>query len=74
MAVLLLEVVNVAEGCVTKLQKGFIEPVDVAKIRKTIRGLQADILKIDIDADEALNGETPEANSADEAQGQTESL
>jgi len=54
---LLLEVVNNAEGCVTRLQKGLVELIDVDELRKKIRGMQADILKIDIDADEALNGD-----------------
>lgn len=57
LVVLLLEVVNNAEGCVTRLQKGLVELIDVDELRKKIRGMQADILKIDIDADEALNGD-----------------
>ena len=65
LAVLLLEVVNIAEECVTKLQKGFIEPIDADKVRGKIERMQSDILKIDVDADEALDAE-PEVTEVED--------
>ncbi|MGA1979450.1 MAG: hypothetical protein ABSG99_02640 [Sedimentisphaerales bacterium] len=55
LAVLLVEVVNKAGGCVSKLRQGFIEPIDVEKIQKEITGMQVEILQIGNLADEALD-------------------
>jgi len=57
LAALLLEVVNIAEKCVEKLKKGFIEPVDMVETKKTIKQLQISILQIDAEADEKLDGQ-----------------
>ena len=56
LAALLLEVVNTAEGCVTKLRQGFIEPIDADDVRIRIKKIQIQTLQIDNLADEALNG------------------
>ena len=74
LASLLLQVINNAEICVSKLRNGFIEQIDTYETRKTIERLQVEILQIDIDADEALNGDLPITNPAEKAQEQTGSL
>jgi len=61
LASLLLEVVNKAERCVSKLRNGFVEQTDTHETRKTIERLQVEILQIDIDADDALNGEADDS-------------
>lgn len=57
LAVLLLEVINIAEGCITKLRRGFIEPIDADDVRIRIKKIQIQILQIDNLADEVLNGQ-----------------
>ena len=62
LAALLLQVVNIAEGCVEKLQKGFVEPIDIIDTQKTIKQLQINILQIDCEADDILNGNQKSTN------------
>lgn len=70
LASLLTGVVNKAMDCAIILRRGFIEPIDAAATRKAIKNLQAEISKIDAEADEMLNGvdssvEPPSTQTAD---------
>ena len=56
LASLLLEFVNTAEICLSKLRDGFVEKTDVSETAKTIKRLHSEILQLDSAADDALNG------------------
>lgn len=55
--VLLIQAVNKAEECIGKLKRGFIEPADEAETRKKIEHLHTEVMEIDDQANELLNGE-----------------